>query len=212
MKRLAEQDLGVEFKFDPLVNPRTDCSQSPLSVRLSPEQVVALDFRDPVRRAEYLKMAEAEIAAPPQPHGPEKYTCGGGQNGCAIDPNGKMTICVLSHQDGYNLREGNFEAGWYGKLREIRESKRQRKTICTNCRLQSLCSMCPANGELESGDAETPVDFLCQVAHIRAYTLGLEVPEHGDCSCCSGQHHDSLLESARVSARTRQFPMQFFRS
>ena len=24
MKRLAEEDLGVEFKFDPLVNPRTD--------------------------------------------------------------------------------------------------------------------------------------------------------------------------------------------
>ena len=28
MKRSAEQDLGVEFKFDPLANPRTDCSQS----------------------------------------------------------------------------------------------------------------------------------------------------------------------------------------
>jgi len=37
--------------------------------------------------------------------------------------------------------------------------------------------MCPANGELESGDAEAPVDFLCQVAHLRAYTLGVSVPE-----------------------------------
>jgi len=207
MKRFAEQELGVEFKFDPLVNPRTDCSQSPLAVRLSPEQVVALDFRDPVRKAEYKKMAEAEQAAVPQPHGPEKYTCGGGQNGCAVDPQGHLTICVISHRDGYNLREGSFAEGWNGKLQEIRESKRERQTICTHCRLQSLCSMCPANGELESGDAETPVEFLCQVAHLRAYTLGIEVPPHGDCPCCNGGiHHEQLKNSAqRLQQESPQF-------
>ncbi len=196
MKRFAEQELGVEFKFDPLVNPRTDCSQSPLAVRLSPEQVVALDFRDPVRKAEYKKLAEAEQAAVPHPHGPEKYTCGGGQSGCAVDPQGHLTICVISHRDGYNLREGSFAEGWNGKLQEIRESKRVRQTICTHCRLQSLCSMCPANGELESGDAETPVEFLCQVAHLRAYTLGIEVPAHGDCPCCPGGIHNEYLKNS----------------
>lgn len=207
MKRFAEQELGVEFKFDPLVNPRTDCSQSPLAVRLSPEQVVALDFHDPVRKAEYKKMAEAEQAAAPQPHGPQKYTCGGGQNGCAIDPQGHMTICVISHRDGYNLRDGSFADGWNGKLQEIRESKRVRQTICTNCRLQSLCSMCPANGELESGDAETPVEFLCQVAHLRAYTLGIAVPPHGDCPCCTGGiHNEHLKDSAqRLQQESPQF-------
>jgi hypothetical protein len=35
------------------------------------------------------------------------------------------------------------------------------------------------------------------VAHLRAYTLGLEVPEHGDCPCCAGGvHHGHLQESA----------------
>jgi radical SAM protein with 4Fe4S-binding SPASM domain len=201
MKRFAEEELGVEFKFDPLVNPRIDCSQSPLHVRLTPEEVVALDFRDPARRAEYQKMAESEIfSAPKRPTGgeaPKKYTCGAGQNGCAIDPKGFMTICVLSHQDGYNLREGGFRRGWEGKLAELRNSPRTRRTICTDCQIQSLCSMCPANGELENGDAESPVEFLCQVAHLRAYTLGLDVPEHGDCPCCSeGAHHGSLKASA----------------
>jgi radical SAM protein with 4Fe4S-binding SPASM domain len=207
MKRLAEQELGVEFKFDPLVNPRTDCSQSPLAVRLAPEQVVQLDFRDAVRKAEYRKLAEAELAGPAHTEGPEKYTCGGGQNGCAIDPLGQMTICVLSHQDGYNLRAGSFQDGWYGRLREIRESKRVSQTICTHCRLQSLCSMCPANGELENGDAESPVEFLCQVAHLRAYTLGLQVPEHGDCPCCAGGvHHQHLKSSAlRLEAESADF-------
>src|SRR5208283_4944608 len=196
MKRLAEQDLGVEFKFDPLVNPRTDCSQSPLAVRLTPEQAVALEFRDPVRRGEYLRLVEAELTAN-LPVSTKRYTCGGGHNGCAVDPTGKMTICVLSHRDGYDLRSGSFQQGWDGRPKEIRATKTTRETICTNCRIRTLCSMCAANGELEGGDAEAPVDFLCQIAHLRAFALGVAVPKHGDCACCAGgSHHDDLRESA----------------
>jgi radical SAM protein with 4Fe4S-binding SPASM domain len=197
MKRMAEEDFGVQFKFDPLVNPRIDCSQSPLGVRLTPEHAVALEFRDPLRKSEYRQMAERELARPGPEQSELKYTCGGGQNGCAVDPGGRMTICVLSHQDGYDFRKGSFTEGWTTRLAEIRGSKRTRETKCTRCQIQSLCSMCAANGELENGDAESPVEFLCEVAHLRAFTLGLEVPEHGDCECCNdGVRHAALLVSA----------------
>ena len=212
MKRFAEQDLGVEFKFDPLVNPRTDCSQSPLAVRLTPEQAVTLEFRDPVRRAAYARLAESELAAN-LPPSTKRYTCGGGHNGCAVDPNGRMTICVLSHRDGYDLRSGSFQQGWDGVLKEIRTANNKRETICTNCRITSLCGMCAANGELEGNDAETPVDFLCQVAHVRAYALGIQVPVHGDCPCCvGGTHYAQLRASAEQvnkssSASTNLVPL-----
>src|ERR1700694_3181248 len=173
MKHLAES-LGVPFKLDPLVNPRIDCSQSPLAVRLSPEQVVALEFRDTKRKEEYRRLAKGDLAAAPRQSQPEnhRYSCGGGVNGCAVDPSGTMSICVISHQQGYNIREGSFRAGWDGALHEIRTQPRTRTTICDHCQIQSLCSMCPANGELENGDPESPVGFLCQVVHSRTYALG----------------------------------------
>ena len=139
----------------------------------------------------------APVEAPAQSGPRPKYTCGGGEAGCAIDPTGTMTICVISHQQGYNIRQGSFREGWEGPLHEIRNQPRTRPSICDRCRLQSLCSMCPANGELENGDPESPVSFLCQVAHLRAYALGSEVPEHGDCDCCeAGLHHGELMAAA----------------
>ncbi|HTZ76186.1 MAG TPA: radical SAM protein [Candidatus Aquilonibacter sp.] len=207
MKRMAEEDFGCEFKFDPLVNPRIDCSQAPLAVRLSPEEVVTLDFQDAQRRDEWRRIGAMEASAP-KPERPEtrRYTCGGGMYGCSIDPAGKMSICVLSHKQGYSVREGGFLEGWNGRMLEIRNQQRQRPTICDSCRIRSLCSMCAANGELESGDPESPVDFLCQVAHLRAYALGIDPPEHGDCSCCSGGSQYRALKSAAERIRVQKFP------
>ena len=51
MQRFAEEELGVGFKFDGMINARIDCSHSPLDVRLTPSELVQLDLEDPVRHA-----------------------------------------------------------------------------------------------------------------------------------------------------------------
>jgi radical SAM protein with 4Fe4S-binding SPASM domain len=186
MQRFAEE-LGVEFKYDALINPRTDCSQSPLGVRLRPEEVVALEFSDAKRAAEYRKLLETSIAQGPPPASEDVYFCGGGMTSCAVDPYGNMSICVISHQDHYNLRQGSFTEGWNQALLRVRNKKRiYAPSKCSKCQIHSVCSMCPANGELENGDPESPVEFLCEVAHLRAMALRIHVPEHGDCDYCSG--------------------------
>ncbi|HEY1799724.1 MAG TPA: radical SAM protein [Terriglobales bacterium] len=201
MRSFVREELGLEFKFDSLMNPRIDCSQSPLAVRLLPEEVVALDLHSPETKAEYRRFAEQGIQSSPPSRGKGKnslYVCGGGVGSFSIDPYGRMSICVLSKADTYDLRRGSVKEGWEQFLLQVR--KREAKTIskCTDCRLRSLCGMCPANGELENGDAESPVEFLCEVAHLRAMALGYEVPAHGDCAFCEGgDHYEAAKESAR---------------
>jgi radical SAM protein with 4Fe4S-binding SPASM domain len=198
MQRMAEQDFGVDFKFDTVVNPRIDCSQSPVEVRLTPEDAVALDLHEPRRRTEFLKLLDRDFAIPAGDlRTDDVYLCGGGVTSCAIDPYGQMSICVLSHQESYDWRSGSFSAGWNDFLGRVRSKKKTRETKCDRCRLHSICSMCAANGELEKGDAESPVEFLCEVAHLRAMALGVDIPAHGECECCvGGEAHAKLSRSA----------------
>jgi hypothetical protein len=51
---------------------------------------------------------------------------------------------------------------------------------------------------METGDRESPVDFLCHVAHLRAAAVGAEILPHGDCEfCADGRQGDAVIESAR---------------
>jgi radical SAM protein with 4Fe4S-binding SPASM domain len=187
MQRFAEQELGVEFRFDAMMNPRIDCSQSPLAVRLTPEECVEFDLQDGKRTEEWKLFAE-KFQRPV--HAPDEsdrlYHCGGGIDSFAISPYGQMSICVLSQRDLYDLRTGDFRTGWEQFLHRVRERKITRLTKCIRCELKAMCGMCPANGELENGDPEAPVDFLCRVAHLRAHAFGLPVTPHGDCEYCEG--------------------------
>ena len=199
MRRFAEEELGVEFKMDGQINPRIDCSQSPLAVRLSPEEVVALDMNAPKGMSEYRRLAQHDLEKPANLAQIDTvYYCGGGMNGFAINAWGEVGICVISQQETFSVRGTGVRRVWEESLLELRTRKRTRLTKCIECRIQSLCAMCPANGEMENGDRESPVEFLCHVAHLRAATVGVEIPAHGQCEfCVGGSQHDAMMESAR---------------
>jgi radical SAM protein with 4Fe4S-binding SPASM domain len=198
MRQFAEEELGVEFKSDGQINPRIDCSQSPLAVRLTPEEVVALDMHAPKQADEYRSLAKHGLESPPNLTQIDTvYSCGGGMSSFAVNPYGEMSICISSQQDVFDVRKEGLARAWEHSLSDVRARKRTRVTKCIECRIQSLCGMCPANGELENGDRESPVVFLCHVAHLRAAAVGVETPAHGECEfCVGGSQHEELLESA----------------
>jgi radical SAM protein with 4Fe4S-binding SPASM domain len=199
MRRFAEEELGVEFKCDGQINPRIDCSQSPLAVRLTPEEVVALDMQAPKGVSEYRRLALHDLEQPPGPaENDTVYSCGGGMNSFAVNAYGEIGICVISQQETFTIRDASAKQVWQESLLQLRARKRTQITKCVQCRIRSLCGMCPANGELENGDRESPVEFLCNVAHLRAAAIGVEVPTHGVCRfCAGGSEYEELRESAR---------------
>ena len=203
MKEFAEQELGTEFRFDALMSPRIDCSRAPLNVRLSPEDVVSLDLHWSKVANEYKHALEREALAPPR-NDTTTYICGGGMKSFAIDPYGHMSICVMSHQETYDIRQGGVREGWERFLLGVRQRARKRLTKCAQCRIRAACTMCPANGELENGDPESPVEFLCEVAHLRTLALGLQVPEHGFCEFCSDSERKQALLKAADRIRQRE--------
>ena len=184
MKRFAEEGLGVDFRFDALINSRIDCSQKPIEVRVSPPEVVELDLLDVKRVAEFKKFSERFNGPTPPGQMDDLYHCGAGINSFAIDPYGMLRLCTLSNGNAFDLRKGPFREGWENYLQEVRQKKISRQTKCVRCELRATCGMCPPNAELEKGDAEEPVDFLCHVAHLRARALGIHVPPHGECKYC----------------------------
>lgn len=207
MQRFAEDELGVPFKFDGMINARIDCSHSPLNVRLSPADMVRLDFENPVRRDAWAQLADAGAKAAARPAAQNAtesvYNCGGGVDAFAVSPEGKMSICVLSQQDTYDLRSGPLRDGWDGFLKTVRARPARRETKCHGCRIRQLCSSCAATAELENGDAETPVDYFCEVAHLRALAVGRTPPAHGDCAFCAGGEGHARVQEALADIQRR---------
>jgi sulfatase maturation enzyme AslB (radical SAM superfamily) len=48
---------------------------------------------------------------------------------------------------------------------------------CARCFLRGFCEQCPAKSWSEHGTLDTPVEYLCRVAHAQARFLGLVMEE-----------------------------------
>jgi radical SAM protein with 4Fe4S-binding SPASM domain len=197
MKQFSEKELGLDFKYDAMVNPRFDGSRGPVRWRLTPEEIVRFDLRDSRRGTEWKDLA-ARCSGNRLGLGncDRLYQCGGGTISFAINPYGQMGICTLSRNDLWDLRRGGFKQGWNEQVLDLIQKKRVGRFKCDTCGLRDLCAMCPVNAELENDDPETPVDFFCQVAHLRAYALDIPVEPHGECEFCKGGREYGQLMGA----------------
>ncbi len=201
MRRLAAS-WGVPFRFDAFLNGRLDGSRKPLSLRLSPEEVVALDLADPAR-VRALRQAQLQPVSPAC----GGYACGAGVHAFALDPYGKLRLCALAaEKEGFDLTRQSFRDGWGDWA--VRERKRLsgRSSRCLACGLLDLCGVCPPAARLEGGEESGPVAFLCEVAHLRALVFGIPVPAHGPCDFCpGGERHEKIASRAAALRNASPF-------
>ena len=104
---------------------------------------------------------------------PYLYSCGAGVNHFHIDPYGNLGVCIIARQQQYNLRAGSFKQGWEEFLPAIRQQKISAESVCATCYIRAVCAQCPGWSQLEHNDPQTPVKFICDVAHERAKALKL---------------------------------------
>ena len=169
IKRFAE-NLGVEFRFDPLINPKLDGSKEPCKLRISPQEVIELDLMDKKRKEAWEEFCKKF----PSPINSEwLYSCSAGRTSFHIDPYGDLNICIIARFYAYNLLKGTFKEGWETFIPEkILSLKKDNRYECNRCQLRDLCNRCPAWSQLEAGNPQEVVDYLCQIAHLRAKVFG----------------------------------------
>ncbi len=167
MRKLAA-DYGKDFRFDALICAQLNGSRSGTGYRLSPQEVIELDYEDPDKWRAWLSFDCRKW-------GPVKsdrlYKCGGGLCSFHVSSSGQLGLCVLDTNFRYNLIRGSFREGWDQFIPRVRNEVTREPNRCNDCELRGICNVCPAWSTLENGTPEKPVEFLCQVTHLRAILL-----------------------------------------
>jgi len=144
-------------------------------LRLSPEQGLQVLTRS---RQAYLNEMREYCSRFVRPTGNTLFSCGAGVAHSCVDAYGKLQACLLlSHPlTVYDLKNGSVKDAmehFFPKVREITAENPAYLARCARCFLKGLCEQCPAKSCIEHGTLDTPVEYLCEVAHTQARYLGL---------------------------------------
>ena len=109
--------------------------------------------------------------------GDRLFSCPAGEAGC-VDAYGNYQMCMLlRHPDTlYDLKQGTLREALtkvFPRFRKISAANPDYLKRCGHCFLKGLCEQCPAKSWTEHGSLDTPVEYLCEVAHAQARYLGL---------------------------------------
>jgi radical SAM protein with 4Fe4S-binding SPASM domain len=180
-----DQNTSYSMFFD-LRNRCDDMKKNRLiaSLRLKPVEGVAVLVREAGKYRKDMEEFASKFMGPP---GDKLFCCGAGQGIC-IDAYGRAQPCmgvrapeltydVVGAIDHSPLR-GALDR--FSSLRELRAMNPVYLRRCAVCFLKGLCEQCPAKSWSEHGTLDTPVEYLCEVAHAQARWLGwLGEEEHG---------------------------------
>ena len=162
--------IGREFRFDPTLNVRLDGGRQPAQLRLPPQEVVALDLADERRVEGWREFCEKFWAR--RPAGRSVPV----RRGVGHLPRRPLRAAERLH-DGPPARlrpaAGDVSRGMARVHAPGAGPAADGETACQHCELMALCGQCPGWGQMEAGDQEEPVAYLCEVAHLRAEALGL---------------------------------------
>ncbi len=163
-----------KFRFDPFLNLRTDKNQKKnreiIRQRLTGDEIIELEKQYPERLEELKGFCKSASDSHDFKNFPEViFKCGAGLTSCTINSYGFLKLCIALVRESciYDLKKGSLKDAWYNFIPEIRALRSNKKTYhdgCSNCRLRSFCSWCPARADLETGELDEKIRYFCSVA------------------------------------------------
>ncbi len=142
-------------------------------LRFSPEEALALA----ARRGDAHQRGVAQFGKGfLGPQGERLFACGAGEAGC-VDAYGGYQMCTLLRQPEmvYDLRQGSLGEALehaFPAWRARRATNPDYLARCARCFLKGLCEQCPGKSWAEHGTLDTPVEYLCRMAHAEARAVG----------------------------------------
>jgi len=174
------EGLGVRFQLSSTIYPRLNGDLEPCTYRLSPDEIVELEFGE--------SDFEEDEACPVETGGGEAlepppddrlFRCGCGTFGVHINAWGKLGACTWVNEPRANLGEKSVSQGIAEIFPQIRGAAYQTDTPCRSCQVYTLCDKMPSIARAENGDREQPVEHFCKTAFKRAERIAEEQEKPG---------------------------------
>lgn len=126
----------------------------------------------------YLKARKEFCSNFLRPPGAKLFSCNAGKGTGCVDAYGYLQPCMLlrNPETVYDLKSGSIKEAlihFFPKLHTLQTSNETYLTRCARCFLKGLCEQCPAKSWMENGTMDTPVEYLCEIAHTEARYLNL---------------------------------------
>ncbi|MEM7411659.1 MAG: radical SAM protein [Myxococcota bacterium] len=183
------KDLGIEFRYDPAILATMRGEKHPHALRLSPEQIVALEQGDAEKDRAWSQYLGEQRENPPE--GQKLFTCGAGKNSLHVDPTGNVQVCLMVKNFRHSLRERPLREIYEQEFPKIRAIEREPDAKCSSCASRSTCHNCPGVALWETQNQQSHVEFQCSLTAVREQTYGGALddaaPAPTGCgSCASG--------------------------
>lgn len=163
--RLFVESFGVPFRYATSLHPRLSGDLAPLALRLSPQEVTALETDPEPTEADGCSSVDDEASSlVPR----RLYRCTCGTNTIHVSAWAELGTCTLEYEVRASLREHSVKEAIDKVFRKVRALDYETNTPCRDCSVYTFCNKKPTQARLEFRNPEAPIPYACDLAFLRA--------------------------------------------